>query len=207
MDNLRRFYNRIDRFFDRKAVKEAIHQRHSDKTNINPVTAKEAYSLCLPLVHQFDRNAQLKLLTSTDGNIQVDGTSNLWEFFFDLPACRAKASCNWHLLWNEQTDSFTGANIEFRVTPFPPPESQLHNIITEGKLLHKQLNAMWKEENNRKATLPNIFKNSDSTLKDFVSNGLDINQTNVTLKAECDTTNRPYWYAEGGDVCFQTLFV
>lgn len=206
MNSLRRFYNAVDMLFDRQTLRVAQRFSRPGGSQGTPLTAREAFALCLPLARNFDRGARLKQIVSPDGDIQQNGASRHWEFFFDLPKRRARMNCDWQLPWDEDSDGFGSARIEAAITPFPAQNSLLYQMVKEGRLLYRQLSGLWKEERRRKADLPVQFRDSDEIMLEFAGQGLDVTRSEVTLAAECKQGERPYWVAQTREVSFRARF-
>lgn len=114
LEPLRRLYNTVDRFFDRRALTQELHFSRDLKES-NQVTARHAFQVALQAAQQLDRGACLKLIAGHAVN--HDGTSSRWEFFFDLPARRAKLACDWALTWDAAADDFGPARLEIMALP------------------------------------------------------------------------------------------
>lgn len=206
IENLRRLYNAVDLFFDRRSLMETIRESRSGGRKEKPVTANGAFSLCMPIAREIDREASLKLIVAPDGSIQRDGTSTRWEFLFDLPNRRAQLVCDWRLSWDEEADHFGEARIEVLANPFPPPDSVPRQMVKQGKLLHRHLIGMWRREHQRKGALQHGFRDSDDIMREFGREGLDVTETEVILKAEWKAKEGPSWCADGRDVSFCSPF-
>src|SRR5262245_61830009 len=136
-DTLRRWYNTVDRFFDRQALTQELRFWRDLQDAAEPRTARYAFELARRVAEELDHEACLKLIVAPDG-VRADGTSTLWEFFFDLPARRAKLECDWFLPWEAETRRFGLARLEVIARPFPPATSPLRQMVKDGKLLHRQ---------------------------------------------------------------------
>ena len=206
MKQLRRLYNSIDALFDRAGLDEKVQFHRPAGPGNAAVTAGHAFHNCLPIATEFDRNACLMLIVAPDGSIQADGCSPRWEFLFDLPRRRAQMIAIWHFPGSEPSDDFPAARIEVSVTPFPPPDSIPRQLVRDGQLLRRQLIAMWHKERRRKPALPHKFRDSDAVMAEFAGSGLDVTQTEVTLRAECKASARPLWVADARRSSFRTRF-
>lgn len=207
LDGLRRFYNSVEIFFDRRSLIEEVRLSRTIESQNKPVTARQAFLPCLSIAREFDRGAQLKLIVCPDGNIEQDGISPRWEFFFDLPKRHAKMNCAWFLTWNENADVFDTARIEIVARPFPPQDSSLRKLVKDGKILYRQLTGMWDAEYRRKANLPHRFRDSNNVMREFAQKGLNLTETKITLIAEDNKGKQPIWKADIGETPFSTRFV
>lgn len=202
---LRRIYNSIDSLFDRNLITEDLHFTKDDSQSTSPKTAKQAFDKTLPFVYELDKKSRLKMIVSQQG-IDSEGKSQHWEFFFDLIEKRAQLVCDWKLFWDETLDNYTSSKIEIKVTPFPPMNSPLRQMVKEGKILHQQLVGMWKQEMNRRPNLPNTFRDTNLIIKDFTQQGLDISQTEFSLSTK-QVNDKIYWLAQTRDKTFYADFL
>jgi len=207
LDGLRCFYNSVEAFFDRHSLLEEVYLSRTIESQNKPVTARKAFLPCLSIAREFDRGAQLKLIVCPNDNIEQNGTSRQWEFFYDLPKLHAKMNCVWLLTWNEDADSFDTIDIEVVTRPFPPHDSPLRKLVKEGKILYRQLIGMWDAEYKRMANLPHHFRDSDDVMREFTQKGLNLTETKVTLIAEGNKGKQPIWKADTGETPFSTRFV
>lgn len=155
----------------------------------------QAYKSIQPIAQKLDRQAHLRSISSQEG-LDKDGASSHWEFFFDLPQRRARLICDWFLPWNEATDNFGPATIEVVVNPFPPLDSPLRQLVKEGKLLHRQLIGLWKQECRRSSYLPSRFRDTDTVVAEFRQQGLDVTQVEFSLHTGQSPEGRPSWIAQ-----------
>lgn len=193
-DDLRRRYNRVDRLFDWRAIREPVHMTHRAGDTRTPLTALQALKFTRPFATQLDRQARLKLIVAQAGLLS-SGASPHWEFFFDLPTRRAKLVCEWFLAWNEASDGYDPAQVTVTVNPFPPPDSPVHQMVQEGKLLHQQLVGMWRQERRRTPDLPTRLYDSDHAMADFIRQGLDPAQEEFSLSTSRSPQGQMSWVA------------
>jgi len=179
-NRLRQLYNAIVRLLDRTSILQTIRFTRKLEMEGQPVTAGTAFEVILPAAGKLDRRAQLKRVVSLSG-IDAHGSSAHWEFFFNLPGRRAKLLCEWVLPWNEPADTYDPPVMEITVTPFPPPESPLHQLVREGGLLYRQLSGLWREELRRIPNLPRQFHDTDLILQELMDQGLQITQSEFSL--------------------------
>ena len=201
----RKYYNRIDRFFDRTALREKQVLARDLIGTSQPVKAMEAFRHSLAAARRFDRNAQLKMVACS-GGLDSEGRSSRWEFFFDLPRRRAQASIDWVLTWNEKTDSYGKASIRGTVRPFPEPGGALHRMVEDGDLLYRQLAGLWQKELKRLPALPHKFKDSDQAIRELARKGLDLASDEVTLSAKGRHGSPPQWQAQARHGAYETGF-
>jgi len=205
IDNFRKFYNSVDRFFDRRAISEKIQLSREIPGDENPKTAGRTFAAILPMVREFDRQAQLKLIVSQQG-VDAHGTGSHWEFFFDLPDRRAQLVCDWKLLQDEKTDSYLQPRIEIVVNPFPPVDSPVRGMVRDGQLLQRQLIGMWQQEVKRTPALSHRFRDSDLAIADFSKQGLDPTQSEFSLRTGRSAEGHPGWIAQTGDRSYFAAF-
>jgi hypothetical protein len=205
-DTLRRLYNKVDIIFDRHAISRELSFSRPAENAKRPVTAGRAFENIQSLVRELDREARLKLIVSQQG-INIDGTSSCWEFFFDLPKRRAQLLCEWDLPWNELTDNYGTANIKFNIKPFPSVDSPIRQLVREGKLLHRQMISLWKQECRRRPDLPYKFRETDVVLADFLHQGLDVAQDEFSLRTGQSPQGSHCWIAQARNATFYAAFV
>lgn len=172
-DTMRRLYNAVDVLFDTRAISRETRYARSDGESNLPKTALQAFKSVQPFAFNLDRQARLKMIVSQQG-VRADGTSTHWEFFFDLIQRRAQLVCEWLLSWEKTKDDYGPASIEIVVKPFPAAGSPIRQAVKEGKLLHRQMIRMWKQECRRRPDLPGKFRDTDIVIADFLRQGLDI---------------------------------
>ena len=204
-DSLRRIYNSIDSLFDRNAITEDLHFTKDDLQSNSAETALQAFEKVQAFARELDKQASLKMIVSQTG-IDSQGKSVRWEFFFDLINKRAQMVCDWKLFWDETLDNYTSAKMESKVTPFPPLNSPLRQMVKEGKLLNQQLAGMWKQEMKRRPNLPNTFRDTNLIVKDFAQQGLDISQTEFSLSTK-QVNDKIFWLAQTRDKTFYAEFL
>lgn len=202
---LRRIYNSIDALIDRNALLEELQFSKEDLRAPSPQTAKQALEKVLPFIYKLDKTSNLKMIVSQQG-INANGESAHWEFFFDLTQKRAQLVCDWKLVWNETVDNYTSAKIDFKITPFPPMNSPLRQMVKEGKLLHQQLIGMWKQEMNRRPNLSKTFRDTNHTIKEFAQQGLDVSQTEFSLSTQ-PVGGKTYWAAQTRNKTYYAEFL
>jgi hypothetical protein len=204
-DTMRRIYNIVDQIFDTRAIsQESRYSRDAGLAEL-PKTARQALNRVLPSVSKLDRWARLKLMVSQQG-LSLDGTSSHWEFFFDLTRRRAQLVLEWVLSQDQATDGYGNARIEFVVKPFPPVDSPIRQAVSEGKLLHRQMISMWKQECERRPDLPNRFRDSSIVLADFLQQGLDTSQGEFTLSTGQSPRGEISWIAQTRDTTYFSPF-
>jgi hypothetical protein len=204
-DSLRRIYNAVDLLFDTRAIsQESRYSRVSGESGF-PITALQAFDNILPIALGLDRQARLKMIVSQQG-VSVDGASAHWEFFFDLRQRRAQLVCEWSLSWDEKADDYGSASIEVAVKPFPPPDSSIRRAVREGKLLHRQMAAMWDQECKRRSDLPNKFRDTKVVVADFLQQGLDITQVEFSLSTGQSPQGQLAWIAQTRDTAYYSAF-
>jgi hypothetical protein len=204
-DTLRRLYNKIDIFFDRRAISTGIRLSRSIDTVNRPETAARAFEYIKPMAREFDRKACLKSILSQQG-IDENGASSCWEYFFDLPTRRAQLLCEWSLPWNELTDDYGAAKIEFIIKPFPPVNSPIRQLVREGKLLHRQMIGLWEQEYRRRPDLPFKFRDTGAILADFLQQGLDVSQIEFSLRTGQSPQGSQCWIAQTRKTTYYTAF-
>ncbi len=195
IDKLRKIYNKIDTIFDRSALESEINRSYRLRAENKPVTAKTAFRLALLEAKRLDKHAALKMIVAPDG-VDPTGKAIRWEFFFDLIQQRAKLICEWFLSWDAEADSFGPPQLVVKANPFPPADSPLHQLVSEGKLLHRQLNGFWQQERRRQPDLPHQFRDSDEALAALIRQGLSFDQEVTLSTTEHSSENESYWVAK-----------
>jgi hypothetical protein len=175
------------------------------KSDRQPRTAGQAYKCVLPTAKKLDRLARLNMIVSQQG-VDLKGMSPQWEFFFSLPNRRAKLICEWVQPWDETEDNYSAPRIEATVTPFPPMDSRLRQLVRDGHLLHEQLIVMWRQEYKRLPNLPSRFRDSDAALADFTQQGLDVTLTEFSLSTGQSPEGSLCWVAQTRNEKYYTAF-
>jgi len=201
----RKYYNRVDRFFDRTALREKQVFAHDLIAAGRPLTATEAFRHSLAAARRFDPHPQLKMIVCSAG-LDSAGRSSRWGFSFDLPRRRAQASIDWILAWDENTDSYGKASIEGTVRPFPEIGGVTHRMVEDGDLLYRQLAGLWEKELKRLPALPHDFKDSDQAIRELARSGLDLSSSEVTLTAKGRHGSPPRWQAQTRHNTYETGF-
>jgi hypothetical protein len=204
-DTFRRIYNMVDQIFDTRAISQESRLSRDDGFCELPKTALQAFNRILPFVSKLDRLARLKLIVSQQG-LSLDGTSSHWEFFFDMPLRRAQMTVEWVLSWDEATGDYGPARIESIVKPFPPVDSPIRQAVREGKLLHRQMINMWKQEYERRPGLPNKFHDSNFVMADLLQQGLDASQYEFSLSTGQSPQGQMSWIAQTRDITYFSPF-
>lgn len=202
---IRRFYNIVESFFDRLAISQELHFSQTAVSDRQSRTAGQAYKWILPVAKKLDRLACLNMIVS-QGGVDPKGASPHWEFFFSLPNRRAKLICEWVQPWDEAEDNYSAPRIDATVTPFPPADSRLRQLVQDGHLLHEQLIVMWRQEYKRLPNLPSHFRDSDAALADFTKQGLDVTLTEFSLSTGQSPDGRLCWVAQTRNEKYYTAF-
>ena len=202
---IRSLYNAIESFFDRLAISRELRFSLPVKSDRQPRTAGQAYKCVLPTAKKLDRLARLNMIVSQQG-VDLKGMSPQWEFFFSLPNRRAKLICEWVQPWDEAEDNYSAPRIEATVTPFPPMDSRLRQLVRDGHLLHEQLIVMWRQEYKRLPNLPSRFRDSDAALADFTQQGLDVTLTEFSLSTGQSPEGSLCWVAQTRNEKYYTAF-
>ena len=204
-DSLRRIYNSIDRLFDVWVIKQELRYSRDGGESRSPKTALQAFQLVQPIIRELDRQSQLKMITSQQG-LTANGTSAHWEFFFNLFRRRAETVCEWVLPWNEAIDDYGQAKIEITAKPFPAVNSPICTAVSEGKLLHQQMIGMWRQECQRRPTLPTQFRDTQIVLADFLQQGLDLTQAEFSLYTGQSPQGKLSWIAQTRNAAYYSSF-
>jgi hypothetical protein len=194
-DALRRAYNAVDILFDARAIRQELHFSRELEDIRHPRSAYQAFRSIHPFVNKLDRQARLKMIVSQPG-IDAEGASAHWEFFFDLVQRRAHLICDWALSWNEASDDFGPARVELAIKPFPSVDSPIRQLVASGKLLHRQMVGLWKQECERSPALPKRFRDTDAVLADLNQQGLDVSQTEFSVRTGLSPEGRISWIAQ-----------
>ena len=202
---IRRLYNTVESFFDRLAISQELHYSQPAGKDLQSRTAGQAFKSILPVARKLDRLARLNMVISQQG-IDQRGVSPHWEFFFSLPNRRAKLICEWVQPWDETEDNYSAPYIKATVTPFPPMDSRLRQLVRDGHLLHQQLIVMWRQEYKRLPNLPPHFRDSDAALVDFTRQGLDVTLTEFSMSTGQSPEGRLCWVAQTRNEKYYTAF-
>ena len=194
-DALRRAYNAVDILFDARAIRQELHFSHELEEVRHPRSAYQAFRSIRPFVNKLDRRARLKMIVSQSG-VDADGASAHWEFFFDLVQRRAHLICDWALSWDETKDTFGPAIVEITVRPFPSVDSPIRQLVASGKLLHRQMVGLWRQEYERSPALPKRFRDTDVLLADLKQQGLNVSQTEFSVRTGLSPEGRICWIAQ-----------
>lgn len=159
-------------------------------------TASTAFASIIKLVKKFDRHAKLKMIVSPDG-VDRDGASFRWEYFFDLPKLQAKLVCDWHVQNDHNNIAVERADIA--VTPFPPADNVIRQMVDEGKLLYPQLKGMWRKELVRTPDIPYSFYDSSVAIVDLVTLGLTPLDMEFSLVTGTGPDGNLSWIAQTRD--------
>ena len=205
-DALRRIYNTVDLLFDSRSFSQELRFSHAGGETKRPKTALQALNSIYPFARDLDRQARLKLIVSQQG-INADGASPHWEFFLDLTQRRAHLICEWALSWNEEMDDYGPSSVEIAVKPFPSVDSPIRQLVTSGKLLHRQMVSMWKQECARLPGLPHKFRDTDAVLAEFVQQGLDVSQNEFSLRTGQSPEGYIRWIAQTRNATYYAAFV
>jgi hypothetical protein len=205
-DALRRIYNSIDLLFDTRAISQEMRFSRAGAGSRLPKTALQVFNEIQPIAKDLDRDARLKMIVSQLG-VDLDGTSSHWEFFFDLTQRRAQMVCEWVLPWDQDMDGYEPASIEIVVRPFPAPNSLIRKAVREGKLLHRQMVGMWKQEYKRRPDLPHKFRDSGIAMADFLQQGLDPAQFEFSLSTGQSPQGLLRWIAQTRHDTYSSSFV
>src|SRR5688500_14166749 len=121
-------------------------------------------------------------------------------------ARRAQLVCEWILPWDDAIDNYGPAGVEIVVKPFPAVDSPVRQMVREGKLLHKQMISMWKQEYKRLPDLPNKFRDTDMVLADFLQQGLDPTQVEFSLRTGQSPQGQMCWMAQSRTATYYSAF-
>jgi hypothetical protein len=69
-------------------------------------------------------------------------------------------------------------------------------MAKEGKVLHRQLVGLWKEETRRVSYLPDNFRDTDIVAADLSKQGLDLTQVEFSLSTGRSPEGHPSWIAQ-----------
>lgn len=191
----RRFYNAVERCFDRRAFCQEMRFSREAGDEKQPKTARQAWEAILPVVRQYDRKVALKRIVS-QGGIDGKGASSHWEFFFDLVIRRAKLSCEWVLDWDNLIDDYRSSHIEIAISPFPSENSPVRQLVRDGHLLYPQLSGLWIQERKRLPDLPYRFRDTQGVAADLLAQGLDLTTTEFSLSTGQSPQGRLCWMAQ-----------
>jgi hypothetical protein len=195
-DAIRRVYNRIDQWLDRRALRAESRATRALGGDAEPRSAAAVLSAVRRVATELDAGAMLKMIVAPEGTNR-SGEASRWEFFFDLPARVAKLECVWVLPWDERRDGYAEPTLELRATPFPPPGSPLRRLVDDGKLLYAQLRGQWRAEVARAPALPASIRDSRVALAEAISAGLAVDDEEFSVATGKGADGQPAWIVAG----------
>lgn len=204
MSAWRRFSNRVDRWLDRRSLREPLETSTTSRGGGVPCLASSAFERAVAQVQRLDRDAQLKQVLAPHGT-QADGAASRWQFHFDLPRARARAVVDWYLD-GSASGRFGREVLTLQATPFPPPGSVLAQGIAEGRLRYARLGRVWKEERRRTPELPQVFRDSDAALVELARRGLRVDDGGFTLGVAAESGGALVWVARTGTGVYRCPF-
>ncbi|MEM7245166.1 MAG: hypothetical protein AAF533_07465 [Acidobacteriota bacterium] len=194
-DTLRRWYNRIDRLFDRGALEEPRDEVREEPA-AEPLSARDAFALLLPLVRAHDRRPVLTQVAASE-SVEPCGRASRWEMAWALPRCRAFASADW-ALQHDVAGEPRSSRVELRLRPHAPAGGSLRQAVDEGRLLHRQLVGSWRDEMRRRGSLPADFRDSTEVAPRLFGGVLDPADDELSLALERDPGDgHVTWVARG----------
>jgi hypothetical protein len=195
-DAIRRVYNRIDQWLDRRALRKEVRETRSLGGAAAPMTAAAVLNVVRPVAVEHDPAALLKMIAAPEGTNR-SGEAARWELFFDLPARVAKLECVWRLPWDAVRDEYSTPVLELRATPFPPPGNVLRQLVDGGKLLYAQLRGQWQAEVARTPALPASMRDSGLALSDAIAAGLVVDDEEFSVATGQGPDGQPAWIVAG----------
>jgi hypothetical protein len=183
-DAIRRVYNRIDQWLDRRALRKEVRETRSLGGAAAPMTAAAVLNVVRPVAVEHDPAALLKMIAAPEGTNR-SGEAARWELFFDLPARVAKLECVWRLPWDAVRDEF------------PPPGNVLRQLVDGGKLLYAQLRGQWQAEVARTPALPASMRDSGLALSDAIAAGLVVDDEEFSVATGQGPDGQPAWIVAG----------
>lgn len=205
MSSLRQLHNRIDRWLDRRSLREPLELFERLPGGGVPCLASQALERAAQAAQRLDRDARLKHMAAPRG-CAADGAATQWTFQFDLPRRRAKLACDWYLDGSRQGGRFGHECLASSATPFPPPESVLARGIEEGRLGYSQATQAWRQERRRTPDLPLAFRDSDAVVTELHEHGLGLGDGAFTLTTEA-ALHGPVWVAQTAKEVLRLRFV
>lgn len=208
MSAWRRLNNRIDRWLDRRSLRETVETVETSRGGGVPCLASAAFERVVWQAQRFDRDARLKQVLAPRGT-QADGAASCWQFHFELPRARARMVGEWRLDGDAAAGRFGREVLSVRATPFPPPGSVLAQGVAEGKLLYARLGRVWQDERRRAVDLPLSFRDSDVALVDLMARGLCVTEGaegGFTLAVANDPSGGLMWVARTGTAVYRCPF-
>lgn len=197
-DAVRRVLNTVDRMFDRACLREPRDIYHPVPDVTAPCTARTAFDHVLEQARRIDHKAALKLISAPDG-LSPDGAAQCWEFFFDLPGRRAKLAAAFRLPMNDDGDFDLPAEIAGTAAPFPDPDGVYARMVSDGKLLYRQLGGLWRQEMKRGPALPHGFRDSDEAARDLAARSAGIFDTEFGFSTGIGDDGKTCWVAQTRD--------
>jgi len=204
-NTLRKLYNSVENRLERNLVNQEERIVRKLKGGANPLTVCETLTKIWPIVQQVDESAHLKSISAPDG-VDVAGRASRWNFLFELHDRRARLHCCWLLPWNETKERYDSPIFDGRAKPFPPEDSVYRQMVSQGKMLCRELTELWLQERKRRPDLPLHFRDSDAVIRELTQKGLDIAANRFTLCTSKDNTGKMSWMARIDDYSFYANF-
>ncbi len=205
MSALRRLNNRIDRWLDRRSLREPVETVTKLPGGGVPGVVSVALERAVQQAQVLDRDACLKQVLAPQGT-QPDGAAVRWQFHFELHRARAKLVVDWYLDGDPHAGRFGHEVIQARAEPFPPPDSVLARGVAEGKVMYARLGRVWKEERRRTPDLPLEFRDSDAAVADLARRGLPVEAASFTLGVAAESGGALVWVARTGAAVYRCPF-
>lgn len=148
----------------------------------SPLTARQAFLYVEPATAKYDKAAKLVLVVSGE-DIDAEGRSHLWEFFFDFPMQRAQGIFRIELDEDEDGDNFVA-----------------YYLIEEIKPVSKL---------DQRPALPIPFRDSPEVIQAFANQGVDFiaGDTSMYLSGEVLPNSKAIWKIFAYGVEYQASFV
>jgi len=205
-NTLRRLYNSVENRMDKRVLNQDVRTVHKLSGGRVPLTACESLTKVWPIVQEMDEAAHLKSVSTPNG-VDAQGRSSRWNFHFELHNRRARLQCCWLLPWSEAKEEYGLPILDARAKPFPPEDSVYRQMVSQGKMLCRELTELWLQERKRRPDLPLNFRDSDIVIRELIQKGLDIAANRFTLSSCKTSTGQLSWLAKVEDYAFYTEFL
>lgn len=205
-NTIRRIFNSFEYRMDKRVLNQEVRSVHRLNGGKTPLTACEALSKIWPVVQDMDENAFLKSVSSPTG-VDINGKSARWNFNFELQNRRARLQCFWLLPWDDREGDYGQSILDARAKPYPPEDSVYRQMVSQGRILCRELNVLWQAERKRRPDLPLHFRDSDVVVRELVQKGLDVDAHNFTLSSVKTIHGKLNWLAKVDDYAFFADFL
>ena len=146
-----------------------------------PITSHQAFAYIEPALARYNQSAKLILVVSGE-DIDIEGRSTLWEFFFDFPTIHAKGNFRIELNEDENKDNLVAYFL-------------VEEINTSSNI-------------SIYPALPIPFRDSPEVVKSFINQGVDFiaGDTSLYLSGEVMPDGKAIWKTFAYGIEYQEPF-